>query len=306
MELRQLAYVVAVAEEGSFTRAAAREHVAQPGVSAQVRRLEAELGQPLFDRGAGSVTLTAAGAAVLPFARAALAGAAGVRTAIDDLAGLVRGHVAIGVVPSVGGWLADALADFHAAHPGVEITLEEDLSAALLERVRAGRLDLALAGLAEPPPAALATATVTDEELVAAVDRAHPLAARRTVGLRALRREALIALPRGTGGRTALDRAFAAAGLTPRVAFEAGDPRVLMDLARRGLGVAIVPASAPEGLHALAIRPRMRSRLDLVWRADAAPSPAARALIAHARRATRRPAAGTTRPSRSRATPTDR
>src|SRR5881227_1663542 len=101
MELRQLAYLVAVAEEGSFTRAAEREHVAQPGVSAQVRRLEAELGQPLFDRGGGTVTLTVAGEAVLPSARAALAGAFGVRTAIDALAGLIRGRVAIGVVPSV-------------------------------------------------------------------------------------------------------------------------------------------------------------------------------------------------------------
>src|SRR3954470_11885047 len=99
MELRQLAYVVAVAEEGSFTRAAAREHVAQPGVSAQVRRLERELGQPLFERGPGPVTLTAAGAAVLPLARTALAAAARVRVAVDEIAGIVRGRVAMGVVP---------------------------------------------------------------------------------------------------------------------------------------------------------------------------------------------------------------
>ena len=270
-----------------------------------MRRLEAELGQPLFDRGAGSVSLTVAGEAVLPFARAALAGAAGVRTAADELAGLVRGHVAIGAVPSVGGWLADALAGFHAEHPGVEITLEERLSAELLERVRAGRLDLALAGLAGEPPSGLATATVSDEELVAAVARGHPLASRRTITLRALQREALVALPRGTGGRTALDGAFAAARLTPRVAFEAGDPLVLMALARRGLGVAIVPASAPEDLHVLAIRPAIRSRLELVWRAGAAPSPATGALIAHARSAMRRPAAGTTRPSRRGATAPD-
>src|SRR3954465_1365656 len=81
MELRQLTYVVAVADEGSFTRAAAREHVAQPGVSAQVRRLEAELGQALFARGPGPVTPTAAGEAVLPLARAALPRAAGGRGA---------------------------------------------------------------------------------------------------------------------------------------------------------------------------------------------------------------------------------
>jgi DNA-binding transcriptional LysR family regulator len=285
MELRQLAYVVAVAEEGSFTRAAAREHVAQPGVSAQVRRLERELGQSLFDRGPGPVTPTAAGEAVLPLARAALAAAAGVRLAVDEVAGLIRGRVAIGVVPSVSGWLSDALAAFHAAHPGVEVTLAEDTSDALLAGVRAGALDLALAGVAGPAPAGLETATVADEPLVAAVRADHRLGTRRIVALRALRDEPLIALPRGTGGRTALERGFATIGLEPRVAFEAGDPRVLMDLARRGLGVAIVPASAPEDLHALEIRPRLRSRLELVWRGGAEMSPAARELVRRAREA---------------------
>src|SRR4051812_5855269 len=264
MELRQLAYVVAVADEGSFTRAAAREHVAQPGVSAQVRRLERELGQPLFARGPGPVTLTAAGEAVLPLARVALAAAAGVRVAADEIAGIVRGRVAVGVVPSVTARLADALAAFHADHPGVEITLVEDTSDALLDSVRAGRLDVALAGVAGAAPRGLRTATVTDEALVAAVAPGHPLAGRAAITLRRLADEPLIALPRGTGGRTALDRGFAAAGLHPRIALEAGDPRVLMDLARRGLGVAIVPASAPQGPHAIAPPPRPRSPLHLV------------------------------------------
>ena len=290
MELRQLAYVVAVAEEGGFTRAAEREHVAQPGVSAQVRRLEAELGQALFDRGGGTVTLTAAGEAVLPFARAALAGAAGVRTAIDELTGLLRGRVAVGVVPSVSGRLAGALAAFHAAHPAVEITLAEDTSDGLLDGVRAGRLDLALAGLAGAGLSGLATETVTDERLVAAVAHGHRLARRSTVTVRGLRSEPLIALPRGTGGRTALEVGFAAAGLAPRVAFEAGDPLVLMELARRGLGVAILPESAPEDLHALPIRPPLRSRLELVWRPGGPSGPAARALLGRLRAALVEPA----------------
>lgn len=283
MELRQLAYVVAVAELGSFTRAAQREHVAQPGVSAQVRKLEAELGQPLFDRTGGMVTVTAAGAAVLPFARAALAGATGIRTAVDELGGLLSGHVAVGVVPSVGGWLADALASFHTEHPGIEITLQEDVSDALLDGVASGRLDLALAGLAAGLPSGLEAMTVTEEELVAAVHRGHHLARRQRISARALADEALIALPRGTGGRAALEDRFTADGISTRIAFEASDPRVLMDLARRGLGVAILPASAPEDLHVLRITPRMRSRLDLVWRADARTSPAARGLITVAR-----------------------
>jgi DNA-binding transcriptional LysR family regulator len=285
VELHQLRYLVAVVEEGSFTRAAAREHVAQPAVSAQVRRLEAELGQALFARGPGPVTLTAAGEAVLPHARAALASAAGVRTAVDELAGLLRGRVAVGVVPSIGQRLAGVLAAFHADHPGVEITLAEDTSDALTAGVRAGRLDFALAGLAGDPPAGLDGATVADERLVAAVAPDHRLAARGSVTLRALRDEALIALPPGTGGRTALERGFAARGLSPRVALEAGDPLVLIELARRGLGVAIVPESAPEDLRVLALRPVLRSRLDLVWRSGDTPSPAARELLARTRAA---------------------
>src|SRR4051794_2837384 len=123
MELRQLAYVVAVAEERSFTRAPPREHVAQPAGSAQVGRPGAERGVGLFDRARAGVTPTSAGEAVLPLARGALAAVAGVRTAADELVGLVRGRVGIGVVSSTGPWLAEALEAFHAGHPGVDVTL---------------------------------------------------------------------------------------------------------------------------------------------------------------------------------------
>src|SRR5690242_21123495 len=98
MELRQLEYFVAVAEEGSFTRAAARVHVAQPGVSAQVRQLERELGQELFDRSGRTVRLTEVGEAVLPFARAALEAVDGAHRTVEELTGLLRGQVAVGMV----------------------------------------------------------------------------------------------------------------------------------------------------------------------------------------------------------------
>src|SRR5450755_1152789 len=91
MELHQLEYFVAVAEEGSFTRAAERVHVAQPGVSAQIGRLERELGQQLFDRAGRTVRLTEVGAAVLPYARAALGAVGAARQAVDELTGLRTG-----------------------------------------------------------------------------------------------------------------------------------------------------------------------------------------------------------------------
>jgi DNA-binding transcriptional LysR family regulator len=102
MELRQLQYLVAVVEEASFTRAASRVHVAQPGVSAQVRRLERELGQELLDRSGRTVRTTAAGDVVLPYARAALAAVEGARSAVDELAGLVRGRATVGTVVGCG------------------------------------------------------------------------------------------------------------------------------------------------------------------------------------------------------------
>ena len=177
MELHQLEYFVAVAEEASFTRAASRVHVAQPGVSAQVRRLESELGQQLLDRSGRSVRLTEVGSAVLPFARAALDAVAGARLTVDELAGLVRGQVTVGMVSGCAlPILAELLAGFHHRYPGVTITLVEDNSDRLAERLRDGQLDLALIGWAGEPPEGLDTIVLVDEELVVAM---HPSSSAR-------------------------------------------------------------------------------------------------------------------------------
>lgn len=288
MELRQLEYFVAVAEERSFTRAAERVHVAQPGVSAQIRRLERELGVALLDRSGRTVRLTEAGAAVLPYARAALAAAAGARLAADELTGLLRGRVAIGTVTSHGVDLPGLLAGFHRDHPGVEITLTTANTDRLLDEVRTGRLDAAIVSIGEAAPPGLAIHVVDEQPIVAAVAHAHELAAHRAVPLGALRHHALISLPPGTGLRARLDEACAAAGFTPRVAFEAADPETLARLAEHGLGVAILPGAFAEA-RAATLRtvrigpPALRGRLALAWRAAGPAGPAARALIARLR-----------------------
>src|SRR4051812_42735791 len=211
--------------------------------------------------------------------------AAHARVAVDELAGLVRGHVTMGMITSFSSDLPDLLADFHRRHPGVQITLTEANSDELMVALGAGRLDLALVSLeTAPPPPGIETHVVVDEAIVAAVGHDDELASRTTIRLEALRDRTLISLPRGTGLRAALDRACAAAGLAPRIGFEASDPYVLAQLASRGLGVAIVPESLarahPDEIHALTFsRPRLRGRLALAWRADGPASPAARALI---------------------------
>jgi DNA-binding transcriptional LysR family regulator len=288
MELRQLQYFVTVAEEANFTRAAAKLHVAQPGVSAQIRRLERELGQELLDRSGRSVQLTEVGSAVLPYARAALSAVAGARLAVDELTGLVRGHVAIGTVTSHSVDLAALLAEFHEDHPAVEITLTEDNSDQLIDALRGGRLDAAIIAFGTTPPPDLEIHIVTDEPIAAAVSHGDDLAKRSTIPLGALRDRVLISLPPGTGIRSILDDACAAAGFSPHIAFEASTPAVLAQLAARGLGVAIMPASvaeAREDLHPLTItRPELRGRLAFAWRTEGPVSPAARALVRRARR----------------------
>jgi DNA-binding transcriptional LysR family regulator len=305
MELHQLEYFVAVAEEASFTRAAERVHVAQPGVSAQVRRLESELGQQLLDRSGRSVRLTEVGTAVLPFARAALDAVANARPAVDELAGLIRGQVTVGMVSGCAlPILAELLASFHQAYPGVSIALTEQNSDRLIELLKDNQLDLALIGAAGDATADVQTSVILEEELVALVDSSHPLAASAAgpgVTLTALRDVPLISLPRGTGVRMALDAACAGAGFTPNIVLEASALPMVVQLATQGLGLAVVPASAadaataapaadaPPGPRILRITsPPLRSRLELAWNSVPPASPAARVLAEHAQRFLRR------------------
>jgi DNA-binding transcriptional LysR family regulator len=292
MELHQLEYFVAVAEEASFTRAAERVHVAQPGVSAQVRRLESELGQRLLDRSGRSVRLTETGSAVLPFARAALDAVAKARLAVDELAGLVRGQVTVGMVSGCAlPVLAELLASFHKQYPGVAIALTEDNSDRLIEMLKDGRLDLALIGTAGTDGnEKISTAVLIDEELVAAVPPGHPLASAGTITIKALRDVPLVCLPRGTGVRAALDAACAAAGFEPRIVFEASALPMVVTMAAQGLGLAVVPASVANTAQADGApvmvpitNPGVRSRLELAWPEAPSGNPAARVLTEQAR-----------------------
>jgi DNA-binding transcriptional LysR family regulator len=127
---------------------------------------------------------------------------------------------------------------------------------------------------------------MVDDALVAVVSRDDPLAAEQAITIGALRDRPLVSLPTGTGVRAALDAACASAGFTPRIVLEASALPMVAQLASRGLGVAVLPASAaPAGtLHVLPISdPQARSRLELAWNPAAAASPAAMALIEHTR-----------------------
>lgn len=289
MELRQLEYFVAVAEEQNFTRAAERVHISQSGVSAQIRHLERELGAELFDRSARTATLTLAGEAALEHARAALAAAGAVGQAVGQVTGLIRGRLAVGmVIGCTVTPLFDAFAAFHRAHPGVEISLQEDNSDRLVEGVRAGAIDLALIGTATATPEGLDALTIISERLVAAVPAGHPLAKQRRVTLRDLAGHPIVCMPPGTGLRTVFDRACAAQSLQPVIAMQASAADAIADLAARGLGVAVLSTSM-----AASYRDRLTARtiddvetpaaLALIWKSTHNPS--VRELLVHSRHA---------------------
>ncbi|MFD6158278.1 LysR family transcriptional regulator [Nocardia sp. NPDC060256] len=291
MELRQLRYFVTVVEEANFTRAAARLHLAQPGLSAQIRQLERELGQQLLDRGR-TVTPTEIGTAVLKHARAALAATERINETVDEFAGLLRGHVRVGLISGAATEelnVAAVLADFHDDHPEVGISLTEDTSERMLAALGRGELDVALIGMTGASmDSTIGVDVVLETSIVAAVaadDRTHG----EDIPLNDLRDHPLICLPRGTGIRGVFERSCAAAGFEPNVAFEAAAPPLLLQLAARGLGIAVVPGLTPAEATAFGVRtiritePELRGRLALVWRTDRPAGPAAKVLLGQLR-----------------------
>jgi len=282
MDLRQLSYFVAVAEEGQFTRASVRVSVAQPAVSAQVRRLERELGEALFRRDQRAVILTEAGEALLPHARAALAAAERGRDTIASLRGMLRGRLRIGVSRPVDRRLAQALGEFHRLHPAIEILFTEQHNEPLIEAVANGDVDAAAVGMAgQELPRQVRARVIAVEPLVVVAHPSHPLSRRKTIALRGLREQPIITLTHGSGLRAVLESACGKAGFAPRVTAEASELGSLVELAAEGLGVAILPRSAAvQGdLAVLELtRPRLKRRTALVWN-QANSTPAGRAFL---------------------------
>ena len=244
MELRQLEYFVAVADEANFTRAAERVHISQSGVSAQIKALETQLGQPLFDRTSRVARLTAAGKAALEPARAALSAAAAVREAVNEVAGLLRGTLSIGMVTGCTiSPLFVAVEAFCEAHPGVRVTLRESDSQSMIDGVGTGTLDVAIVGTAGDPPQALQSMIVVSEPLAVLVPAGHRFARRKTVDYRMLADHPLVTMPLGTGVRATLEVGCEAGGVAPHVAVEASAADTIADLSARGVGIGVLSES---------------------------------------------------------------
>jgi len=285
METRQLEYFVAVAEELSFSRAAVRSFAVQSTISAAISSLEKELGARLFERSTKRVALTVAGAALLPEARAAIEAIDRVRSSVAETAEGIRGRLRVGIFTNL--FFLDLprlFGEYHSHYPLVDLQLAASPSGStgLAEDVRRGRVDVAFMGLPAEDLPGLAVQSVSRSPLVVVLPFGHPLVGRRAITLADLAREAFVDAPAGFGNRVAVDRAFAAAGLTRDVRTEVADLGEIPLFVAAGLGVAIMPEITVRLPATATVVPLEGDGilwpLSVITRID--PSPAASALLA--------------------------
>lgn len=289
MEPHQLRYVVGVAETRSFTRAAAGLHVAQPSLSQQIRKLERELGFPLFVRGPARVQLTTEGELFLPYARAVLDRLREATIAAEEIRGVQRGRVTLGISPIAGAHvLPRLLSAVRERFPGVIVAAREDGLSRLLTLLDGGEIELAMVLLPATDPR-LVCERLIDEDLVLVLPARHRLATRDVLELAELRDEPFVLLTHAYGLRQRVEEECTRAGFAPNVVFESGEVGVIQALVEANLGITILPASAVRHDLATAVRAVLsrgrppRRAIGLAYRADRYTTLAARQVFALAR-----------------------
>ncbi len=282
MELRQLRYLVALADEQHFTRAAAREHIAQPALSQQIRRLEQEVGLALVERTTRRVTVTEAGRVLVARARRILAEVDAASAEMQAFSGVRTGHVMVGTMHTMGPVdVSLALAVFHQRHPGVELTVREESSEEMAEMLRDDVLDLAFLSVTERMEShGLRLHQLVLEELVVVLPHEHPLAGHRAVRMAELAQEQFISYREGARLRELLEFAGRTAGFEPEVRLESNESERIRRLVARQMGVAILPRSdaehpGAEVAVATLIQPSLRRDITLACREGRRLAPAA-------------------------------
>ena len=237
MEIHQLRYFVAVAEEGSFSRAAGKVRVAQPSLSQQIRKLEAEVGQPLFDRLPRSVVLTEAGRCLIDYARQILASIGDARRCVDELKGEVAGRVAVGAIPTIAPYvLPELVVTFQEHYPEVTLEIVEDVTEGITRRIEAGELDVALASTCRPSPTlrreSLGTEPLSEE---------HPLAKKDLVEFDDLKSQRFLLLHEMHCLSQQVNHLLESRRLRPEIALAGSQLSTIANMVAASIGVSIVP-----------------------------------------------------------------
>jgi LysR family hydrogen peroxide-inducible transcriptional activator len=296
MEVHQLEYLVAVAEEGSFTKAAERLLVAQPSLSQQIKKLEREVGQPLFDRLPRGVALTEAGHRLLQHARRVLHELVDASRRVREVGDRVTGALAVGAIPTIAPFLLPPVVQvFRHRWPEVKLTLVENVTSRLVEEVSRGDLDMAVVSTT-PDAGTVHVEQVGGEALYLLVPATHRLAGRQAVRWADLEGEPFVVLHDMHCLTGQVLQACRPHGLKPAVAARGAQLATLAGLVSAGLGVTLVPAmfrAADEGRDRRCIAFREappRRDLCLAWNVLRYRTNAARAFADLVRAAlTRRP-----------------
>ena len=241
MEIHQLRYFVAVAEESSFSQAAQREHVSQPSLSQQIHKLEEELNQQLFDRLPRSVVLTAAGRCLLPYARVVLTAIADAGRAVTALEAEVAGRLAVGAIPSIALYILPRLIGrFQHAYPKVTFELFEDTTGKLAQRLEDGTLDLVIASGTDESPN-LARHSLGREALLLLVPEKHLFARRKSVRWSDLADEKFLLLHDEHSLSIHVRQLLAANDLKPELVLRGAQLVTIARMVAAGLGVTVIP-----------------------------------------------------------------
>jgi LysR family transcriptional regulator, hydrogen peroxide-inducible genes activator len=241
MEIHQLRYFVAVADEGSFSRAAAKVRVAQPSLSQQIRKLEAELGQPLFDRLPRSVVLTEAGRCLIDYARQILASIGDARRCVGDLKGEVAGRVAVGAIPTIAPYVLPGLVvTFQKHYPDVILEVVEDVTDGISRRIETGELDVALASTCRTSPT-LRREPVGTEPLLALVPEKHSLAKKDLLEFDDLKSQRFLLLHEMHCLSQQVNHLLESRRLRPQIALAGSQLTTIANMVAASIGISIVP-----------------------------------------------------------------
>jgi len=241
MEIHQLRYFVAVADEGSFSRAAAKVRVAQPSLSQQIRKLEAEVGQPLFDRLPRSVVLTEAGRCFIDYARQILASIGDARRCVDELKDEVAGRLAVGAIPTIAPYvLPELVVTFQKHYPEVTLDIVEDVTEGITRRIEAGELDVALASTCQQSPT-LRRESLGNEPLLALVPEGHALAKKTLVELDDLKSQRFLLLHEMHCLSQQVHHLLESRRLRPEIALAGSQLSTIANMVAAEIGVSIVP-----------------------------------------------------------------
>jgi DNA-binding transcriptional LysR family regulator len=241
MDIRQLRYFTAVVRDGGVQAAAARHFVTQPAVSAQVKRLEAELGEPLFERRGRRLVPTEMGRQMALHAEEVVRRFDALEASLRGLRSLERGRLALGTIDAASAYvLPEIYRAFHRAHPGVRVQIRVDDTTHLLAALRAGDIELATTTLPSDADD-LGVRSIYREPLVPVAHRSHPLASLRRVTLEQLSESGIISYPPGAMTRRLVQRVFDEAGASYRSTMDVSSPEAMKRLAQAELGVAVLP-----------------------------------------------------------------